>query len=224
VDQIAWDIDSLSVRLETRYMNIAMLAFVGMIGLFIGSFLNVLIDRLPKGQNVLWGRSHCDFCKRNLRWYELIPLVSFVIQMGRCRRCHKKLSIQYPVIELITAMGFVVIYSIYFASPIPFVSYCVVFSAFLVMFMADCKYQILPDSMIICGIAGTLPVLFFTAFRYDVLIHGISGAGAFIFFLLLYLRTIVRFSVHCFCLICSFLDWGFCGCHTDFRTQKVYEK
>ena len=76
-----------------------------LLGLAIGSFLNVLIDRLPRGENVITGRSICDHCKKTLRWHELVPLLSFILQRGECRRCRKRLSWQYPLIELITGVG-----------------------------------------------------------------------------------------------------------------------
>lgn len=123
---------------------------VGIIGLCVGSFLNVLADRLPVGETIWWGRSHCDFCKKTLRWYELVPLLSYLVQDGRCRRCHKKLSVQYPIVELITGLGFVFLY--------PSIPMMVLFSAFLVIFVADLKFQIIPDSMVVIS---SLAALFF---------------------------------------------------------------
>lgn len=138
-------------------MILALLFF----GLFVGSFINVLIDRLPKGESVVWGRSRCDHCRKTLRWYELIPLLSFILQKGRCRRCHKKLSVQYPVVELATGLGFVIIF--FFHWPdwsnwsdwiISSFSYTLIFSSLIVIFVADLKYQIIPDSMVVMGIVG----------------------------------------------------------------------
>lgn len=150
--------------------------FVVFLGLCVGSFLNVLIDRLPKGESIWFGRSHCDFCKKQLRWFELIPLLSFILQGGRCRRCHKKLSIQYPIIELVTALGFVFL-------PI---STWIIFISLLVIFVADLKYMIIPDSMIVTGIIGAL--VQGPAFG-DFQGRALLGAGSSIFFLILYLIT-----------------------------------
>jgi leader peptidase (prepilin peptidase) / N-methyltransferase len=162
---------------------------VGMIGLFVGSFLNVLIDRLPKGQNVLWGRSHCDYCKRNLRWYELIPVISFVIQGGTCRRCKKHLSIQYPVVEIVTALGYSVCYTIFPDAPVFVMCSIVLFSSFLVMFGSDYKYQIIPDSMVVLGILATLTELLIYSPRNDIVIHAVSAIAAFVFFYFLWFVT-----------------------------------
>lgn len=134
----------------------------------MGSFLNVLIDRLPKRKNVLTGRSVCDHCNKTLRWFELIPLLSFLIQGGRCRRCSAKLSWQYPIVELVTGVSFAL-----GVNPL-------LFSSLLVIFVADFKYQIIPDSMVVFGLLG-------------VLLQGhpfwISAFGASLFFLLLWLVT-----------------------------------
>jgi leader peptidase (prepilin peptidase)/N-methyltransferase len=134
------------------------------LGLCVGSFLNVLADRLPNGESVLWGRSHCDYCKKTLRWYELVPVLSFIFLRGRCLRCHKPLSIQYPVVELLTGLGFV------FLSPR--IDYMIIFCTLLVLFLSDLKYQILPDSMIVIGSLAAilhphiLPALGSFAFLY----------------------------------------------------------
>lgn len=141
-------------------------------GLAVGSFLNVLIDRLPRGKNVITGRSVCDHCKKTLRWFELIPLLSWVAQGGRCRRCHERISWQYPLVELVTAVGFVVIGPSYW--------YWLIFSSLLVIFVADLKYQIIPDSMIVVGIIGVL---------LQGLALWLSAFGAAAFFLLLFLAT-----------------------------------
>ena len=84
--------------------------FVGLLGVAIGSFLNVLIDRIPKGEDIVWKPSYCDYCKKRLRWFELIPLISFIMQRRRCTRCRKRLSWQYPAVALATGIGFVLLY------------------------------------------------------------------------------------------------------------------
>ena len=76
-------------------------------GLFIGSFLNCVIYRLEKGESFLKGRSYCPNCNHQLAWYDLIPLFSFVFLRGRCRYCKKRISWQYPLVELSTAILFI---------------------------------------------------------------------------------------------------------------------
>jgi leader peptidase (prepilin peptidase)/N-methyltransferase len=151
-----------------------MLIFLFLIGACIGSFLGVLATRLPRGESVLWGRSHCDYCGKPLRWFELIPIFSFIIQKGRCLRCHKKLSWSYPLLELVTGLGFVYLY--------PRVSLLVIFSCLLVIFISDMNYQIIPDSMVVIGAIAAL----FYYISPDTLL---SAAGSFVFFYLLWLVT-----------------------------------
>lgn len=78
-------------------------------GLIVGSFLNAVIFRLYKEESFLFGRSHCNYCKHELNAWDLIPVLSFIILGGRCRYCHKKISWQYPLIELTTALLFVLL-------------------------------------------------------------------------------------------------------------------
>ncbi len=166
---------------------------VGIAGLCMGSFLNVLIDRLPKGEDVVYGRSHCDHCKKILRWYELIPLLSFAFQRGRCARCHKRLSWQYPLMEVATAVLYTLIYMA--ALPmadargvIEFVGALVVSSAFLVIFMVDVKTYFIPDSMLVVGLVGYLP-RFISLSPADKLMHLEVGVLSGLFFYLLYRIT-----------------------------------
>src|SRR5450756_1202168 len=79
---------------------------VSIIGLFVGSFLNVLIFRFPKLRGVITGRSYCPNCKKTIRPYDLIPVISYLVLLGRCRDCGKKISLQYPLVELATGALF----------------------------------------------------------------------------------------------------------------------
>lgn len=79
--------------------------FAAILGLIVGSFLNVVILRMNTGMG-LGGRSQCFSCSKTLSWYELMPLVSFLLQRGRCRNCKSAISIQYPLVEAITAVAF----------------------------------------------------------------------------------------------------------------------
>ncbi len=166
---------------------------VFLLGLCLGSFANVLIDRLPRGLDVIGGRSRCDRCKKTLRWFELIPLLSFFMQRGRCLRCHKPISIQYPLVELITAIGLLYMY-IYYSYSLPLVvAYSLIFFSLLVIFVADGKYQIIPDSMIVAGVIGVvmkgMSHIGTTSLMADVQNRLLSGLGASVFFLLLWRIT-----------------------------------
>lgn len=82
-----------------------------MLGMLIGSFLGVVIDRLPAGRNIAVGRSECDNCHTQLRPLDLIPIVSFALSQGQCRHCRTRLSLRYPLIEVLTGFAFLMVYN-----------------------------------------------------------------------------------------------------------------
>ena len=108
--------------------------FVLIIGTFIGSFLNVCIYRIPKGETIVFGRSHCMSCQKEIKWYDLIPVISYLILGGKCRYCKEKLSLQYPCIELMNGLAYFVLYRVFGFQVFFFIS-CVVFSVVLVFLM-----------------------------------------------------------------------------------------
>lgn len=153
----------------------------------MGSFLNLLGKRLPKGEDVIHGRSHCDFCKKPLRWFELIPLVSFLLQGGTCRRCHKNLSWGHPIVEAITAVGTALIVGMH-TSPLVFVPWLLLYYASIVIVIADLQYYIIPDSMIAVGVISAIVLM--RQYSYgDVGVHIGASLGAFAVFFLLWLIT-----------------------------------
>lgn len=87
-------------------MTLWFLPFVFFLGAVVGSFINVLVIRSLSGEQFLWGRSHCDSCRRELEWYELVPLLSFFALRGKCRTCQEPIDIMHPVVELLTATLF----------------------------------------------------------------------------------------------------------------------
>jgi leader peptidase (prepilin peptidase)/N-methyltransferase len=163
-------------------------------GISIGSFLNVLIDRLPNDESVVRGRSHCDHCKRTLEWYELIPLISYIIQGGKSRCCGRKLSIQYPLIELFTGIGFVIIYQALLTSFtanwfLILITNLTIFACLLVIFVADLKTYIIPDSMLVIAIIAATAGLLLGQNTLSILPNIYAAVGAGLFFLALYLGT-----------------------------------
>lgn len=129
-----------------------------LLGIAVGSFLNVLIDRLPRGEGVLGGRSHCDHCKTPLPWYDLVPILSFLRLRGRCRFCGAKITWRLPLVELLSGFGWVLI-GYYFVSPsllinplprlIPATYYLLLLSAGIVLFFTDLESGLLPDAIIL---------------------------------------------------------------------------
>ncbi len=137
------------------------------IGLVIGSFLNVLIWRLndPKAPRWWQGRSLCPNCKHQISWFDNVPLLSFLILRGQCRYCHKKISWQYPAVELITALFF-------WMTGLNLVILAIG-SVFIVIFFSDLIYGLIPDEMIVLGVilAGVQNLLigFITALPFLIL-------------------------------------------------------
>ena len=120
-------------------------------GLCVGSFLNVIIDRLPKGESVVGGRSRCPDCGHTLAWYDLVPLLSFVFLKGRCRYCDEKISWQYPLVELATGVLFVLPSFLSSAFGLLNLSsvLCPLSSIFLVpIFVIDLKHGIIPNKLV----------------------------------------------------------------------------
>ena len=122
------------------------LAFSILIGLAVGSFLNVLILRIPKGKSVAFPPSHCPKCKKRLEWWHNIPLLSYILLGGKCYFCKAKISIQYPLVELATSL----IYALTFLKSGDFVQTLIVSSVFallLALSLIDFKYKAVPDSL-----------------------------------------------------------------------------
>src|SRR5215470_35110 len=122
-----------------------------LMGLCVGSFLNVCIYRLPRHESLMWPGSHCTTCDRALSWYENIPVLSWVVLRGRCRTCGEPVSWMYPAVEVITALAFVSAYLLYGFTPLAGVR--VLFAcALIVLFVTDLQHKILPNIITIPGI------------------------------------------------------------------------
>ena len=117
-----------------------------------GSFANVCIYRLPLDKGVALGRSYCIKCKKQIVWYDNIPIISYLLIEGKCRKCKKKISFQYPLVELLSILTFVIIYFFY---GITFTTILLITLslAFLIIFFIDLKHFIIPDSL-------TFPMMF----------------------------------------------------------------
>lgn len=125
------------------------------LGAIFGSFANVLVDRGQKGKS-LWGRSHCDSCKKKLAWSDNIPVLSFLLLRGKCKYCRKKLSWQYPLVE--TGMGLLFVLIGYFGPLMNCMGMTfLLLVGFLlaVIFVWDLKYLIIPDQLIVTGLILT---------------------------------------------------------------------
>ena len=90
-----------------------MAALAGVFGLVIGSFLNVVVYRLPRGMSLVHPGSSCPSCGAPIRWFDNVPVVSWLVLRGRCRRCHRPISLRYPLVELATGVLFAALFLIF---------------------------------------------------------------------------------------------------------------
>ena len=114
-----------------------------LLGIVIGSFLNVCIYRIPNKEDIVFTRSHCMSCGHELQWYELVPLLSFLCLRGKCKKCHTKLSIQYPLIEALNGVLYVVIFLIN-GFNVDSLLYCGLTSALIVLSVIDFRTYEIP--------------------------------------------------------------------------------
>ncbi len=167
--------------------------FSFIIGIILGSFFNVVSDRIVKDESFITGRSHCEYCKHTLSTLDLIPLISYLMLKGKCRYCKKKLSIYYPFSELITGIvfalsGYFFIQFLNVENVISVLFYLVTISSLLIIFLTDIKYYIIPDKIL-------YPIMVLTIV-YIALVHAnlllisvITGILCFLLFLLIFVVT-----------------------------------
>lgn len=154
-------------------VQVAVYIFLFIIGLLVGSFLNLVSDRInKKGKDgaILFGRSHCDFCKKDLQVFDLIPILSYAFSRGKCRYCSEKLSWYYPISEFLTGLGFVglayfsklpLVFSVNPSgiTPLPFIALTFllsVFGIYVILFLTDAKEHIIPNRIVFPAIAYVL--------------------------------------------------------------------
>ena len=153
------------------------IAVVTFLGLAFGSFLNVVIYRLPLKQSLVSPGSRCTSCKRRLAWYENVPVASYLVLRGRCRTCGTRISPTYPIIEVITAAVAVAWY-LHFGWSILFVARVVFALALIVLFVIDLQHRILPNVITLPGIAvGLAFSLVAPPGWLDALIGAVVGGG-----------------------------------------------
>lgn len=160
-------------------------SFIFILGTLIGSFLNCLLYRLEQNKSFVFGRSICPKCKHELAWKDLVPILSFVFLRARCRYCKKRISFQYPLIELISGILLSLLFY-YTGLTAEFGFLAFIFFSMLAIFIYDLRHFIIPDKIL-------FPLIFVT-FIY-VLINSsavlalLSALGAALFFLIIYLLS-----------------------------------
>ena len=151
------------------------------LGLIVGSFLNVVIYRLENGEKIVNDRSRCLRCKHTLAWYDLVPVLSFIFLKGKCRYCNNKISWQYPLVEIGTGILFVLVLNLfntppttslegnYFQYPILHLAFWFyIVSSLVVIFVYDLKHYIIPDKVIYPAIAIAIGFNLFNNIQYPI--------------------------------------------------------
>ncbi|MBI2852170.1 MAG: prepilin peptidase [Chloroflexi bacterium] len=137
-----------------------MIVVFAMLGLLVGSFLNVCIDRLPRGQSIIGPRSHCDACGRSLGPLDLIPLVSYLRLRGRCRYCSAPIPTRVPIVEAVTGLAFALLYWKF--GPGLELAIALVYAAlFLIITIVDLEHMLVLDKVVFPGMALALLFSFF---------------------------------------------------------------
>jgi leader peptidase (prepilin peptidase)/N-methyltransferase len=144
-------------------------------GLIVGSFLNVVIIRLPQEKSIAYPGSHCPKCNAKLHWYENIPVLSYLALRGRCRSCKVPISVRYPVVELVTAILFLAAKIKFGFTPILFIRDWPFLAILVCVTFIDLDYRIIPDSLSLGGlILGLATAYWVPGFG---LVAAVIGAG-----------------------------------------------
>ena len=135
---------------------------VGLLGALVGSFLNVCIYRLPRGESIAWPGSHCPSCIHPIGFYDNIPILSYLWLAGRCRACRTPISTRYPLVEATNALGYLAVLW-YFGPTWTTVLYALLFSALLVVTGTDLTHKMIPNVItipgVVVGLLGAVTVL-----------------------------------------------------------------
>ncbi len=161
--------------------------FVGLFGLVLGSFLNVCIHRLPRQESIVFPGSHCPRCHHPIRWYDNIPLLSYLILRGRCRDCRARISPLYPAVEALTGVVLVLTFQQYGLSA-AFIKYALLVMLLIVLIFTDLLTRRIPHSITGLGIGLGLVLSFFIPVDdrplawlgrlWDIYLEGTAGSVA----------------------------------------------
>lgn len=153
----------------------------------MGSFLDVLAMRLSNNKSILWPASHCENCQHKLKWYELIPIISYLIQGGKCRSCKTKLPVSYLVIEVVTGVLYIVSYHSFGFSP-KFLISLIFISGLITIIVSDIEYMIILDEII--AITSILVIILKLIF-FGIERTAVSIIGGILAFLTMYAIKLV---------------------------------
>lgn len=130
-------------------MKLINISFITLLSLVLGSFLNVCIYRIPRGESIIFPPSHCPVCKTKIKPYDLIPVLSFIILKGRCRACHEKIPVRYPIVEILSLLCAIGAYSKFGFSVRTWIAYFIGFMLIYISFVDIDTFEISNLSILI---------------------------------------------------------------------------
>lgn len=152
-------------------------------GSIMGSFYHVIATRLSKNESIIRPPSHCEKCHHKLKWYELIPIFSYIIQKGKCRHCKTKLPLSYLLMEVCTGILFAVCYHV-FGFSLQLISSIIFVSSLIIIIISDIEYMIILDEVLIFAIFGIIIIDIIDIGFYETSLKILAGIGSFITMLL----------------------------------------
>ncbi len=165
-------------------MDTLILCFAGIFGLLFGSFLNVCIYRIPREKSIVWPPSSCPGCNARIKWYDNIPVLSYLWLRGKCRSCKQPISLQYPVVELLTGALTVLVVWRFGLSVWTFASVAAVY-ALIILSVIDLELMIIPDrfslGLIVWGLAFAWANPNFSGVWWQKELSALLGAGVGLF-------------------------------------------
>ena len=169
------------------YLECLLQIFSAILGAIVGSFLNVCIYRIPSGKSIVFPASHCPACKHPIKFYDNIPIISYIILRGKCRNCDEKISPIYPAIELLTAIMSLLLFRKYGLSLEYLFSFMFVCALIIITFI-DLEHQIIPDVITLPGIPlfALAAILFMNITLKASLIGILAGGGCLYLVALVY--------------------------------------
>lgn len=138
---------------------------LGIFGLIVGSFLNVCIFRMPREKSIVAPRSFCPKCRTPIKWYDNVPLFSYIVLLGKCRECKRRIPIQYPLVEIISAVASVFTFYHFQAWTPYLIYYLLLISPLIIVTFIDLPHLIIPDLI-------SIPGIFVGAASQFILMHG----------------------------------------------------
>ncbi|MGA2331336.1 MAG: prepilin peptidase [Syntrophales bacterium] len=187
--------------------------FLTCVGAAVGSFLNVLIFRIPEGQSIVLPSSHCQKCGHAIRVYDNIPIISYLILRGKCRDCHEKISLQYPIVEAITAVMSLLLF-LKFGLSFKYLSSFIFTCALIAITFIDLRHQIIPDVISLPGIPVffLLAVFFMDVTIWEALLGTLIGGGclfaiAFIYEIITKREGMGGGDIKLLAMLGAFLGW-----------------